>query len=52
MTDTRVTAICEKCGKTFETFLEQMAEHNQKVVCPECRESASPNPGEPAARKR
>jgi DNA-directed RNA polymerase subunit RPC12/RpoP len=52
MTDTRVTAVCEKCGKTFETFLEQMAEHNQKVLCPECDERTKAAPQAAAARKR
>jgi len=28
--------VCKNCGTTFSAFLEQMAEQNQKVVCPKC----------------
>jgi predicted Zn finger-like uncharacterized protein len=27
---------CKNCSKTFLVFLKQMAERNQKIVCPHC----------------
>ena len=39
MPNNPITAVCETCGKTFQLFLEQMAKHNQKVVCPECQKA-------------
>ncbi len=32
----KVDVFCKKCGTTFSAFLQQMAEHNQRVVCPKC----------------
>jgi endogenous inhibitor of DNA gyrase (YacG/DUF329 family) len=29
--------LCKGCGKAFSMFLHGMAEHNAKVVCPECK---------------
>ncbi len=31
-----IELLCNRCGKTFSTFLHQMADQNAKVVCPEC----------------
>ena len=36
MSPEAVDAVCSECGATFKAFLEQMAEHNEKVVCPQC----------------
>ena len=29
-----IDQLCEKCGQTFSAFLHEMAEQNEKVVCP------------------
>jgi predicted Zn finger-like uncharacterized protein len=34
--EAKAEVVCKNCGATFSAFLEQMAEHNQKVVCPKC----------------
>jgi ribosomal protein S27AE len=36
MSPETVEALCEKCGQSFTAFLEEMAAHNEKVVCPKC----------------
>jgi predicted Zn finger-like uncharacterized protein len=36
MKDKQVQIKCKNCGAVFSTFLEQMAEHNAKIVCPKC----------------
>ena len=33
---TQTTITCPGCGETFVAFLQQMADHNTKVVCPKC----------------
>ena len=40
MSPETVDAFCSKCGATFKMFLDQMAERNQKVVCPQCAAAA------------
>lgn len=30
------TITCPGCGETFVACLQQMADHNTKVVCPKC----------------
>lgn len=44
-----IELLCHHCGKTFSTFLHQMADKNAKVVCPNCR---GLNECTPAAGKR
>jgi hypothetical protein len=34
-----VSVWCKSCGQVFSTFLEQMADHNAEVVCPNCGKS-------------
>jgi DNA-directed RNA polymerase subunit RPC12/RpoP len=34
--ETKVNLLCKNCGAPFAAFLRQMAEHNQKIVCPQC----------------
>jgi len=36
MAEQEIELTCKDCGKTFTTFLKEMAEHNAKVVCPHC----------------
>jgi DNA-directed RNA polymerase subunit RPC12/RpoP len=36
--------LCNHCGKTFSTFLHEMADQNAKVVCPNCRENSDCKP--------
>jgi ribosomal protein S27AE len=31
-----VEVFCKNYGTTFSVFLQQMADHNQRVVCPKC----------------
>jgi ribosomal protein S27AE len=38
-----VDVLCKNCGTTFSAFLQHMAEHNQKVVCPKCGQTHSFN---------
>ncbi len=40
MSPEMVDAFCSKCGATFKMFLDQMAAHNEKVVCPKCAATA------------
>ncbi|HKS77021.1 MAG TPA: hypothetical protein VJQ82_27680 [Terriglobales bacterium] len=45
MAEQTVDAVCEKCGQTFKTFLEQMADKNLRVICPRCAaEQQCPSP--------
>jgi hypothetical protein len=37
MTEDTIDQLCEKCGATFSAFLHQMADQNERVVCPNCR---------------
>jgi hypothetical protein len=39
-----IERLCNSCGKTFSTFLHEMADQNAKVVCPDCRKSADCRP--------
>jgi hypothetical protein len=33
----KIDALCNDCGEAFSAFLQQMEEHNAKVVvCPKC----------------
>jgi uncharacterized Zn finger protein len=33
----QIDALCNGCGQTFSAFLQQMEQHNAKVVvCPSC----------------
>ena len=50
-----IDMLCEECGQTFSAFLHEMADQNEKVVCPNCRASrdcSSPKAGEPGAGTR
>ena len=31
-----IDALCANCGEAFSAFLHEMAEKNEKVVCPKC----------------
>ncbi|MGA7079264.1 MAG: hypothetical protein WBQ43_21090 [Terriglobales bacterium] len=46
MTDS-IDLLCERCGQTFSAFLHEMAEQNEKVVCPNCRTSRDCKPAKP-----
>ncbi|MGD0215398.1 MAG: hypothetical protein ABSB87_19425 [Terriglobales bacterium] len=37
MSNDSIDQLCEHCGQTFSTFLHEMANKNEKVVCPNCR---------------
>lgn len=55
--DGNMDVLCKNCGTTLSAFLEHMAEHNQKVVCPKCGQVHSFNRSdvqkpEPAKPKR
>jgi predicted Zn finger-like uncharacterized protein len=41
--EAKAEVVCKNCGTTFSAFLQQMAEHNQKVVCPKCGQTQSPS---------
>jgi len=50
-----IDMLCEECGQTFSAFLHEMADQNEKVVCPNCRASrdcGAPKAAEPVARAR
>ena len=36
MSDETTDLLCAHCGQTFSAFLHEMADHNAKVVCPNC----------------
>jgi predicted RNA-binding Zn-ribbon protein involved in translation (DUF1610 family) len=36
MDEQAVEVLCKSCGAAFTAFLQQMADHNQKIVCPCC----------------
>ena len=36
MAEQKLNFKCKECGGAFSVFLEQMAEHNEKVTCPYC----------------
>jgi|GEM_PF-2568060 hypothetical protein len=37
MSTDSIDLLCEDCGQTFSAFLHQMADQNERVVCPNCR---------------
>jgi hypothetical protein len=37
MSEQPIDLLCHECGKTFSAFLLQMADQNEKVVCPACQ---------------
>jgi ribosomal protein S27AE len=39
----KVDVFCKNCGTTFSAFLQQMAEHNQRIVCPKCGQAHTYN---------
>jgi formylmethanofuran dehydrogenase subunit E len=44
MSPDAIDLLCEKCGQTFSAFLHEMADQNEKVVCPNCRQNADCKP--------
>jgi DNA-directed RNA polymerase subunit RPC12/RpoP len=44
MSSDSIDLLCEHCGQTFSAFLHEMAEKNEKVVCPNCRASRDCKP--------
>jgi hypothetical protein len=55
MSNDSIDRLCENCGQTFSTFLHQMADKNEKVVCPNCRVNRNcnaPQAAKPAAGAR
>jgi len=45
----KLETLCKNCGRAFSTFLQQMEEHNAKVVCPAC--GSEQNAGKPVPHK-
>ncbi len=43
-----IDLLCEHCGQTFSAFLHEMAEKNEKVVCPKCRAKRDCKPAKTA----
>jgi hypothetical protein len=39
-----IELLCNHCGQTFSSFLNQMADQNSKVVCPNCRANVDCSP--------
>jgi DNA-directed RNA polymerase subunit RPC12/RpoP len=39
-----IGVVCNHCGQAFSTFLQEMADQNAKVVCPNCRETVDCKP--------
>jgi hypothetical protein len=54
MSNDSIELLCNHCGQTFSSFLHQMADKNEKVVCTVCRENPDCKPvkAEPGAKKR
>lgn len=55
MSNDSIDRLCENCGQTFSAFLHEMAEQNEKVVCPNCRANRDCKPvktAKPVARPR
>jgi hypothetical protein len=46
MSQDSIDLLCSKCGQTFSAFLHQMADQNEKVVCPNCRENSDCRPSQ------
>jgi ribosomal protein S27AE len=36
MTERPTQITCSGCGEVFTNFLQDMADHNETVVCPKC----------------
>lgn len=34
--ENKLNFVCKNCGEAFTAFLEDMAWHNARVVCPRC----------------
>jgi len=45
MSDETTDVLCAHCGQTFSAFLQAMADHNAKAICPSC---GKPHDGKPA----
>jgi len=43
MSEPTVEVLCQYCGQTFTAFLKDMADKNDRVVCPHCANQAAPN---------
>ena len=55
MSDDKLDLLCEDCGQAFSDFLHEMADQNEKVVCPNCRanrDCGAPKATEPVAGGR
>jgi DNA-directed RNA polymerase subunit RPC12/RpoP len=48
MSEDSMDLLCEHCGQEFSAFLHQMADKNEKVVCPNCRASVDCRPAKAA----
>ncbi len=40
------TITCHSCSQVFSAFLEEIADHNQRVTCPACNQSDEYTPCE------
>lgn len=47
MSEDTIDQLCEDCGATFSAFLHQMADKNERVVCPNCRARGDCKPSKP-----
>jgi len=36
MTEHTIDLPCKSCGRIFSMFLREMADHNGKIMCPDC----------------
>jgi len=55
MSADQIDLLCKHCGQTFSAFLHEMADHNAKVVCPNCGKShefSRPKAAKPVAGAR
>ena len=48
MSEDTIELLCNHCGQTFSAFLHEMADKNEKVVCPNCRGSRDCKPAKAA----
>jgi hypothetical protein len=48
MSQEKIDLLCHECGKTFSSFLLEMAEQNAKVLCPACRANSGCSPTQAA----
>ena len=56
MTSEKTEVLCKHCGQALSAFLQEMQEHNAKVVCPTCgkehrEEAPTAKPGKAAKTK-